>query len=1304
MVKRFVPTLLCDTVNDRVARGRDFVEPVSSAFNGICLVVDISGFTKLSGEYCLMGKAGIDQLQLATNGYMGRLVEIVYEYGGDIVKFAGDALICVFLNTVATRRRPNLLQRMTSSNSEFSDTNSLESSTCFDSKDAISYVTPSNVQSATPVTSATVFSALLCAEKLRTIQSANLSVHVGMSCGELCFGVLGGYQNRWECLVSGSCIQEVSACLDDAASMQVVMTRSCAEILIDVADPVYTDGLSATVEIITDKGPCGCRVIRLPSGNFRVDDPTSASGSRFSLPAPAQPLPSNASFLDNSVLPLLKQFVPLPIADNLITTRNLNYLAEIREVTTMFMKVWFYLPSALVSVADTVAFCAPLQWESYEAEGAHRDLLSLQPQFYEVQKVLHTTGAYLRQFLVDDKGCVLIACWGMPNLSYLDNAHRALSAAAQIRRKLLQMEMSCSFGITTGDVYCGTVGSALRMEYAAIGSVVNMSARLMCKAHGGILVDDATVQRLSTKDRHGLTALEPIKVKGRDEPLVVFSYVSSEAVEVQEKVLSDQAIPVAKREVMLRLLAAMLDKGDPFIPLRDTDSIDEMEMSYCCPLLWRTLESTPQRARTASLYSLQGSVCESPLSVLLIKGLDGAGKNSTVRWLRRKALDQGIPVCCTKTAATESQTNFLVWKRLFQALIPKDVFLNADVQRAYVHHLLHEVYPDANRAVRKTKFAVMRAVLGITSKFSRQKYGRGISGALWFSKDGGSPKAEVAPPLATASEVVVSVFSYLLSINTTLLVVENVENADEASLQVLCSLLKLQTRSAIVLTALKFAPRREPASPHRHAFRSQTVRQDALHSTMWTSKYKNIVQSHRYAHTLVVEPYTEADIERMVAEALNTHKAPAEILQLVQDYSGGTTFWVLEILQFIKEHGAERFLEAVSSEKTRSPSRTPSSSFKAENTARPPLPRISLALKPQSHDSEQPFRPRSWYVGPSFHLGCDAPSLHGVLLDKLVLCRFENLPLDAQHVLRTASIIGPGFTAAVLHAVLPPRLAKCLSDCLQTLVDHRWISPDTNDASTYYFVHSHTHRLIYELTPSSERNVTHRVVAEHIESSGGRECPLKYAILYAHYQQCDPAKALQYASKATDALVQVTTIFDFVDCLELLGGAVSCCRSEDDVALLQALISQAQIAIVMFCMAAELDKRHSTTLPHIPRTRWYSAWFSVKESQVVPAADHAAPSHGNDHSPDHKQDDCLIPMDGYGTALTASFASHCSGKMEEAQESTLGIVRVLDEDCTDHEQIVSEVERTKRAFLTQLRKLTGQLQVIKAKFSASQMF
>jgi len=40
-------------------------------------------------------------------------------------------------------------------------------------------------------------------------------------------------------------------------------------------------------------------------------------------------------------------------------------------------------------------------------------------------------------------------------------------------------------------------------------------------------------------------------------------------------------------------------------------------------------------------------------------------------------------------------------------------------------------------------------------------------------------------------------------------------------------------------------------------------------------------------------------------------EVPFEITQLVQDFSGGAYFWVHEILQFIKEHGAEQFMTAI---------------------------------------------------------------------------------------------------------------------------------------------------------------------------------------------------------------------------------------------------------------------------------------------------------------------------------------------------------------------------------------------------------
>jgi hypothetical protein len=55
------------------------------------------------------------------------------------------------------------------------------------------------------------------------------------------------------------------------------------------------------------------------------------------------------------------------------------------------------------------------------------------------------------KFLVDDKGCVLIACWGVPTASHPDNTRRAVCAGAMIGSQLADLGMKTSTGITTGN-------------------------------------------------------------------------------------------------------------------------------------------------------------------------------------------------------------------------------------------------------------------------------------------------------------------------------------------------------------------------------------------------------------------------------------------------------------------------------------------------------------------------------------------------------------------------------------------------------------------------------------------------------------------------------------------------------------------------------------------------------------------------------------------------------------------------------------------------------------------------------------
>ncbi len=137
----FVPELLTNFIRKSVRDGKNKIDPTSFFLKGVCLLVDISGFTMMSEQFCVQGKNGLDGLQQTTNGYMGQLVDVIYQFGGDIIKFAGDAVVCVFASE------------------NFAEENDI----------------PVDV----------ILRAMHCARVIREVRSDTLTVHVAMSCGEI---------------------------------------------------------------------------------------------------------------------------------------------------------------------------------------------------------------------------------------------------------------------------------------------------------------------------------------------------------------------------------------------------------------------------------------------------------------------------------------------------------------------------------------------------------------------------------------------------------------------------------------------------------------------------------------------------------------------------------------------------------------------------------------------------------------------------------------------------------------------------------------------------------------------------------------------------------------------------------------------------------------------------------------------------------------------------------------------------------------------------------------------------------------
>jgi class 3 adenylate cyclase len=79
-----------------VGRHESLREPDGEQFAAAALFADISGFTALTERLARTGPGGVEELTELLNGCFGQLVQLVVDHGGDVVKFAGDALLALW--------------------------------------------------------------------------------------------------------------------------------------------------------------------------------------------------------------------------------------------------------------------------------------------------------------------------------------------------------------------------------------------------------------------------------------------------------------------------------------------------------------------------------------------------------------------------------------------------------------------------------------------------------------------------------------------------------------------------------------------------------------------------------------------------------------------------------------------------------------------------------------------------------------------------------------------------------------------------------------------------------------------------------------------------------------------------------------------------------------------------------------------------------------------------------------------------------------------------------------------------------
>jgi class 3 adenylate cyclase len=146
--------------------------------------------------------------------------------------------------------------------------------------------------------------------------------------------------------------------------------------------------------------------------------------------------------------------------------------------------------------------------------------------FTVLTEVIFRHGGTVDKFLGDS----VMAIFGAPTAQQdhalravmaAEDMHRFVSASAPAWRDSYGIDVQLAVGINSGEAVVGNLGSESRMEYTAIGDVVNVAARLETVAHPGqTLLTDAVARRCAGQG-FSFSTLGPHPLRGKSRSVEV---------------------------------------------------------------------------------------------------------------------------------------------------------------------------------------------------------------------------------------------------------------------------------------------------------------------------------------------------------------------------------------------------------------------------------------------------------------------------------------------------------------------------------------------------------------------------------------------------------------------------------------------------------------------------------------------------------------------------------------------------------------------------------------------------------------
>jgi len=322
-----------------------------------------------------------------------------------------------------------------------------------------------------------------------------LGMKIGIAAGDVIFRIVGPEQDgAREYLLAGIPLDRAAEAEHHGVSGEVILTPKVADL-------------------------CQAKGDKLEDGFLRL---APDSMQRLVEPVPDRFTPKS-EWAD-----IAKMFIDPPVYNRM--KLGMDSVGEIRRVSVIFMSF------------------TGLDYDIDDKVGQ-----KLEEIYNWVYSLTSRYGGSINKVDMGDKGSKMIITFGTPIAQENDEELAVLCGLELVRghEKIKKMGVEQRLGIATGVVFTGEVGAPSRQEYTVMGSVVNLSARMMAHSHPGqLLVDEATYERV--KDIFEYNEPEFVQFKGIKEPLPTYTVVGLKA-KTQRPVETERKPLIGRRNEIARV-------------------------------------------------------------------------------------------------------------------------------------------------------------------------------------------------------------------------------------------------------------------------------------------------------------------------------------------------------------------------------------------------------------------------------------------------------------------------------------------------------------------------------------------------------------------------------------------------------------------------------------------------------------------------------------------------------------------------------------------------------------------------------